>query len=171
MLASVSFWLDFHDLWRTSFFPSGMTRYCRVSVLVGVRWGNTHDRIYTHTGDFWRQESVWVVQQWLSHTGKANNLMVVQSPRLNVSTVPIWHWHLRGFLESCWSSVCIGIWKKLHVLLVREWDSHRIDELACKSGRKQAKGTAFLLYPFPGLPPEDVSPFRVRLPLSNDLIR
>lgn len=47
----------------------------------------------------------WVVQPWLPPAGKAKNLAVVHSIRLNVSAVQIWCWTLGGFLDTFWSSV------------------------------------------------------------------
>lgn len=55
---------------------------------------------------------VQVVEQGLSRNGKANDWVVVQSTRLDISAVPIWCWSPGGFLRSCLSAVYIGILKK-----------------------------------------------------------
>lgn len=53
---------------------------------------------------------VRVVQQRLSHK-KADNTVVVQPTRLDVSALPIWHWNARGellVLGLCWSPDDVG---------------------------------------------------------------
>lgn len=87
----------------------------------------------------------------LSHTGD------VQSTRLGVSAVPICQ-RPGGFLENCWSSVCIGSPKKPVLTLVKECQSNSIDELTRRREGKQTQGSFLLLCPYlPGLAPEDAA--------------
>lgn len=51
---------------------------------------------------------------------------------------------LREFLESCQSSVCIGILKQQGLTPGKECPNNRIDEFACQSESKRAKSKSFL---------------------------
>lgn len=73
--------------------------------------------------------------------GKSNEL--VQSMRLYVSIVPIWHWSLKEVLPWCQSLEYIGIIQNKQVLIpVKECLDDRMDELASEREGKQVKKEA-----------------------------
>lgn len=85
------------------------------------------------------------LNKWLSHNRKARNMVVAESMRLDVSTVPVCCWNSRQFSKSCLSSVCIGIPKKKVLIPAKECLSNRIAELVSENERKLTKIKIFLI--------------------------
>lgn len=93
------------------------------------------------------QDEVWVVQQWLGHTGETENLEVVQSLRLDDSAV-------QSGTECLEDSSLHGN-PKLLLRSVKKGYSHRVDGPPSKTEGEQAKIKVFFLcLALSGLPPE-----------------
>lgn len=74
-----------------------------------------------------------------SHARESKNLIVAQSTRLGISTVPIWCWRPRELTESCCSLACVGSPKKLVLRPAKEYLSNKMDELATERKGKQTR--------------------------------
>lgn len=83
------------------------------------------------------QDEVWVVQQWLGHTGETENLGVVQSLRLDDSAVQ------SG--TECLENSSLNGNPKLLLRSVKEGCSHRVDGPPHKTEGEQAKIKVFFL--------------------------
>lgn len=75
--------------------------------------------------------------QWMAPEEKAKDLVVVQSKRLAVSTVPIWCWNYREVLERCPCLVSVEILKKRVLIPLKVSFMNSIYELPSKSEGKQ----------------------------------
>lgn len=85
--------------------------------------------IWARVGLGRKREVDWLTQYNLGSLKMATsywrvkNLGISQSVRPDVSSVPIWYLRPEGFLESCWSLVCVGILEKWVLISVKKCSS------------------------------------------------
>lgn len=82
----------------------------------------------------------WLDQQRLS----VKNLVAVQGTRLDISAVPTGHWRPRKFQEKCWSSIYIGIPKKVDFNVSQGWNQQQQEPERNKTDRQKQHFTCGL---------------------------